>query len=263
MEPALKTLFKILRIICSVGFVVCVLVAGLSWFEKGRLGKPAAMDPSLLREPVQGPTSREPFQFEYMGEVYNVRPFASYEIWGLVVTHNNTEGFGDIYHDATSVDTKDLCMIWGANLQGEDYRHADYWSGSWTCYVKVPAGRFFAMEALSNSHLITDSDDIRERISQVRVGDQVRVSGLLVGYQAESNPGFWRDSSLVRTDTGNGACEVIFVEDLEIIRKGTPLFYLAFTLSLWLGGFFILGYLGVLVAETHSTPKIQYSSRWG
>jgi hypothetical protein len=31
---------------------------------------------------------------------------------------------------------------------------------------------------------------------------------------------FWRNSSLVRTDTGNGACEVVFVEEIEVLKLG-------------------------------------------
>ncbi|OVE76497.1 hypothetical protein BVX98_05825 [bacterium F11] len=133
------------------------------------------------------------------------------------------------------MDTKDFCVIWGENLKTEDFRKVKYKNGSWTCYVKWPAGVSFDLYALSNNHLITDSDSIRNKIETVRKGDQVHISGNLVNYREVGNP-YWRNSSQSRKDMGNGACEVLFVEKLEILNPGTPLWYTLFQLSLWMIG---------------------------
>jgi hypothetical protein len=195
---------------------------------KGRLVTSAEVEEALLREPAQGATARESFEFEYKGQQCRVKPVATYDLWGLVVSHNNIESFADIYHDSTSVDTKDLCVIWGSNLEKDDFRQVEYKSGSWTCYFRYPMGVEFAHHELGNNHLITDDPAIRDQIARVRVGDQIHLHGLLVDYQMDDWETFWRRSSTVRTDT---LCEVIFVEELEVLRKGTPGWYSAYRLG--------------------------------
>lgn len=157
-----------------------------------------------------------------------MEPVASYEQWGLVVSHNNIHSVADIYHDSTSVDTKDLCVIWGSNLEGDDFREVEFKSGSWTCYFRYPMGVKFVHHELGNNHLITDDPEVREQIAQVKIGDQIHLKGLLVDYQMDDWESFWRRSSTVRTDSG---CEVIFVEDLEVLERGTPGWYTAYRLG--------------------------------
>jgi hypothetical protein len=57
---------------------------------------------------------------------------------------------------------------------------------------------------------------------------------MLVDYSPKSNPRWVRRTSLNRKDTGNGACEVVFVEDFKIIKQGNPAWHLLFTITLWL-----------------------------
>lgn len=199
-----------------------------SWYFKGQLTAPRAIDPALLQEPLQTATSRDEFAFAYKGEQCRVQPVADFELWGLVVSHNNIHSVADIYHDSTSVDTKDLCVIWGENLERNDYRRVHYKSGPWTCYISYPEGVHFSHDAIGNHHLITDDARIRDRIAGVRIGDQIRLSGLLVNYQMSDWQGFWRRTSTRRDDSD---CEVVFVEDLEVLQRGTPVWYAAYRLG--------------------------------
>lgn len=67
----------------------------------------------------------------------------------------------------------------------------------------------------ANMHMIPSSDAVARRLKAVKPGDVVRIRGYLV--QAKGKDGWrWR-SSLTRGDTGGGACELIFVQDLEIL----------------------------------------------
>ena len=209
-------------------FLTALVVSVAAWLFKGDLEDPSGIVPELLQEPVQVKVSRPDFTFDYKGRRCLVRPVADYEIWGLVVSHNNIESFADLYHDSTSVDTKDLCVIWGRNLETDDYQRVSFRSGSFTCYYRYPSGVRFSLRAGSNNHLVTDSDAIRDVIDEVRVGDQIRLEGMLVNYQMDDWRDFWRESSLVRNDSG---CEVVFVERLEILKRGTPFWYLAYRLG--------------------------------
>ena len=218
------SLYTIRRLIGPL-LVGAVALTAVAWFMKGRLVTSAAIEAPLLQEPEQGATARELFEFEYKGQQCRVKPVATYELWGLVVSHNNIESIADLYHDSTSVDTKDLCVIWGGNLEKDDFRQVEFKSGSWTCYFQYPQGVKFAHHELGNNHLITDDPSIRDQIAGVRVGDQVRMRGLLVDYQMDDWETFWRRSSTVRTDT---LCEVVFVEELEVLQRGTPGWYTAY-----------------------------------
>lgn len=217
--------------VLKAAFVLSFALLTLGWLFKGELAPPEAMRPELEREPVQTPTDAEPFSFVYKGKQFRVRPVAEYELWGLVVSHNDIESIADIYHDATSVDTKDLCVIWGANLERPDYLEVDFRSGSFTCYFRYPPGVRFSLRAGSNNHLVTDRDAIRDRIEEVRVGDQIRLSGLLVDYQMEDWRDFWRRTSTVRSDSD---CEIVFVRELEILERGTSGWYAAYRVG-WVG----------------------------
>ncbi len=205
--------------LCLAGLLLVVLG---SW-RRGRLDPPAAMMAELLQPPQQTATARSPFEFEYRGRACRVRPVASYELWGLVVTHNDIESVADIYHDRSSVDTKDVCVIWGDNLRREDYQRVKFWSGPYTCYFRIPDGARFALDGAGNNHLITDRPEIREAIAGVRIGDQIHLRGLLVDYQMDDWETFWRQTSQARNDSD---CEVVFVESLEVLRRGTPGWYL-------------------------------------
>ncbi|NLN11663.1 MAG: hypothetical protein GX178_08660, partial [Acidobacteria bacterium] len=144
---------------------------------------------------------------------------------GVVVSHNNIHSIADIYHDATSVDTKDLCIVWGENIEDGRYLDVKFWSGPFTCYARWPAGVRFDMTAISNNHLITSDPEVRRTIGAVRIGDQVRLRGLLVDYQMDDWEGFWRRTSTQRDDT---VCEVFYVESVAIVEPATPGWYALF-----------------------------------
>jgi hypothetical protein len=63
-------------------------------------------------------------------------------------------------------------------------------------------------------HLIPADNEIAKIIKKVRAGHVVEIEGYLVKVQARDG---WRwKSSLTRKDTGHGACEVIWVEDISV-----------------------------------------------
>jgi hypothetical protein len=202
------------------GACVIVAVAWLvAWWQTRQLPPLGAILPELQQTPRQRATARADFGFEYQGGEYLVHPVASYELHGLVVTHNDTTGLGDLTHDETSVDTKDLCVVWGANLRNEDYRRISYQSTPTWCNVSWRGADIrFDGTALANNHLVTDRAALRTALDGVHVGDQVRVKGLLVNYMDRRYPGAWRSSSTSRTDSGAGACEVVFFEELAVLK---------------------------------------------
>jgi len=66
----------------------------------------------------------------------------------------------------------------------------------------------------ANMHLIAATPAVERELKRVRVGNIVQLSGYLV--EARAGDGWRWVSSLTREDTGAGACELIWVEQLEL-----------------------------------------------
>lgn len=205
-------------------FWMAVLAGAFAWYSGTKsevLPAPAALLDELSSEPEQHPSSASPFMFSYMGTDYEVVPVAEYELWGLVVTHNDINQFSDIYHDSGSVDLRDICVLWGENLETTAYQRWKFWSEPWSCHMRTDNGADFQMfsnSAIGNNHLLSSSAFVREQILKARRGDQIYMRGKLVNYRRARSADPWRKSSVSRDDEGNGACEVVFVDEFSIER---------------------------------------------
>ena len=224
------TLSKTLKIVIVISFIFLAI----SWNKKSVLPDSFQISSELKQDPIQREVDLEPFFFPYMGTTYVIEPEAEYELWGLVVTHNNTRGWADIYHDNSSVDIKDLCVIWGDNLENNIHHSMKFSSNTWTCYYQADSRsthELFNGLQLSNNHLLSPNSNMREEIFKASVGDQVHLKGMLVNYYPKGSPEYVRSTSLVRSDTGNGACEVVFVEEIDILKKGNAIWHRIFKIS--------------------------------
>lgn len=67
----------------------------------------------------------------------------------------------------------------------------------------------------ANMHMIPANPEVARVLGEVRAGQMIRLSGQLV--RIDGADGFRWVSSLSREDTGDGACELIWVEQLQII----------------------------------------------
>lgn len=96
----------------------------------------------------------------------------------------------------------------------------------------VPAGDRFAAFMLSpdfpldsetfiahmaNMHIIPEDDVTLKMLRHVREGEFVRMTGYLVKVKM-ADGSYWK-SSLVRTDTDQGACEIMLVKNVEVLDK--------------------------------------------
>lgn len=215
------------RTCLKILLVSSLFVTGIAYFKRATLPERSKISAELRTDPIQTTTTQKPFSFKYLGDEYLVSPQANYEIKGLLVTHNDITSFWDMYHDENSVDIKDFCLIWGQNVQNEIYNKVKFWSESVSCHYQINDSdtyEDFRGDQLSNNHLLSDSEAVRKKIKLARIGDQVELSGYLVNYSSANHPGFVRESSLVRTDEGGGACEVFYVTDFRFIKK-TPRFW--------------------------------------
>lgn len=180
--------------------------------------------PALHAEPAQSAVVQPAFMVQAGGVEYRIAPQADYDIAGLVVSRHDTSTWWNWIHAASNdhLNVADLCMVWGANAAEGAYEKMSFSSGQFVCYVKgddPSAFRADYLRALSNNHLLTDSLAVARRLRDVRIGDQVRLRGQLVSYSHDAGFAFMRGTSLTREDTGNGACETLFVRDVEVLRR--------------------------------------------
>jgi hypothetical protein len=209
-----------------------LLLAGLLLFlasilRKDLLPGTGDIDPSLYSDPVQTRTHLQPFRKQVDDNVYVIQPLYDYELYGMVVSYHDSDTWWDIYHHESwrdFINVKDLCVVWGGNLESGVYRDLSYDSDNWTCFIMTPDAQTsarFRSDQLSNNHLLNASGEIRDEIMAVGIGDQVHFKGHLVNYANPAN-NFIRSTSITRKDTGNGACETVYVEDFEVLKKNNP-----------------------------------------
>ena len=79
---------------------------------------------------------------------------------------------------------------------------------------QFPIPRKEIQQNSANMHMIPADEDIEKRLKKIRKGHLVRFTGYLVRVDSRDN-WFWK-SSLTRKDTGSGACERVWVEELEL-----------------------------------------------
>ena len=70
----------------------------------------------------------------------------------------------------------------------------------------------------SNMHMIPASKSIERSLKKLRKGDIVLIQGYLVDVDHDSG-WYWR-SSMSRNDTGDGSCELVFVESMSVEGSG-------------------------------------------
>jgi hypothetical protein len=163
-----------------------------------------------------------PFTKSINGHSYAVTPRFEYRLQGLVVSLSETSSWTNITHAKAGdfFNTNDICVVWGKNATALNLRAFDFWSGDWTCYVQTrstEAWNEFDQDALSNTHVLPSTSEVRSALSKVRIGDVIEATGLLVDYSTDGNPK--RTTSTVRTDRGNGACEVMYVTEFKIVKR--------------------------------------------
>jgi len=229
-------LFITLKRVCIGAMVLSVVVFACTFPFRNLLPGIASIRPELYLDPIQTEENIPPqFEVSQGNQTYQVLPRFQYELYGLVVSHHHSDSVTDVLHEKWDdfLNIKDLCVVWGSNIETGVYKEITYSSGNFTCFCKFAdheiASRFDGT-ALSNNHLLSDDPKLSRRILDTRNGDQIHLKGYLSKYMNHRN-GFSRDTSTNRTDRGNGACETIYVTDFEIIEPANAIVRILNTLS--------------------------------
>ena len=210
---------KFTRILIVASFIWLLV----SFWNRNDLPENIDYVPQIANEPAQTATSKRPFDVRYENVQYHIAPEYEYDIVGMIVSfrhHDNNSRMHRLANDHLNM--LDVCVVWGNNTQGAQLQKLEFWNGIFTCNVQTrdqAAWDSFDMYQLSNNHLISDDDRVRDQVGDIRIGDQIRVRGYLASYASPN--GSTRGTSTTRLDTGDGACETIYVQRFEIMRSAT------------------------------------------
>jgi hypothetical protein len=197
-------------------WLVVLAVLAIGYYAFTRPHASAKGDPvDWSGEPVQEPTERPPFAIETRKGRITLDPRASFDASAVVAADEHYR-----FDDGAFLAPADLVMTWG-KLPEEPYK-SEVSYGQITRYyfwrTEVPdLDLRYIRTHSANMHMIPADDNVRRALLSVGSGDPVRVQGLLVN--ATRDGGFYWNSSLTREDDGPGACELVWVEEIQIGRK--------------------------------------------
>ena len=191
--------WRLLLALGAVGAGVAALVEGRA------VDRPPGV--LVAGEPMQRLVQRPAFAF---GD-YQLTPLAEFDVEARVLSVEKYRTDG-----GARLSPIDFALGWGPMSDSAVLEHFRIRQG----------GRFFsiypdeqaielktAMLNASNMHLIPADGAMKDRLAGVKIGNIVRLRGQLVSVVGPNN--FTWSSSLTRTDTGNGACELFYVESIE------------------------------------------------
>lgn len=234
------------------------LSAGLTLLAAWRqtaLPPPEQLRPEVLVEPLQTPVEEPTLRRSVGGVEYRIEPRYRYEIAGLIVSMHDANTWWDYAHKEWKdhINPVDLCVVWGKNAASGVYRSVSFHNTQWECHFQSNAAavwQAFALDQVSNNHLVTDDPSMARALRRLAVGEQVRIRGLLVDYIIYDNGVVrgGRTTSTTRTDTGPGACEVIYVQSVETLAHPGYLWHIVGRLALVLLAASVVAWLALPAA---------------
>lgn len=160
-------------------------------------------------EPFQSSTDKDSFNIKD----YKVTPLKKYKVTARVLSKKKYTS-----DESSEFSTYDLALGWNkmsdiVNIEKINITQRNRWY-----YWKID-NYFISREDIehnsSNHHIIHANDEIYEKLKNIKEHQIVEMSGYLVKVEDTNSSANWV-SSLTRTDTGGGACELMYVESLII-----------------------------------------------
>lgn len=180
-------------------------LAGLWWGQ----GRPVPQPPGLLAP--ADPTQLAPDRAAtWTYKQHTFTPLAQFELRARVLS---TERYR--FDRASELSPVDFALGWGPMsdsrvLKSFSIQQRNRWYFWSSPDLPLPEGEVIAHSA--NMHMIPADDAIARRLLAVQPGQIVALRGKLV--RADGKDGWHWVSSLTRTDTGDGSCEVVWVESV-------------------------------------------------
>ncbi|MGH1403094.1 MAG: hypothetical protein ACRBDL_02515 [Alphaproteobacteria bacterium] len=202
---------KKLFLICVIGYAVFYF-----WGQEG--GGVLSIDPAsstshkVWQEPKQknlSGRSQKPFKSGHL------KLLAEYEITARVLASK-------YYSDGknATIAPLDLAVGWGQMADPGVYNRIQITQSNrfyrwWTSKYPIPRRNIESKSV--NMHIIPANAEIAKKLKSAKKHKILTMKGYLVHYREGNSRNWWEwKSSMVRTDTGDGACELMYVEDIVL-----------------------------------------------
>jgi len=193
---------------------LCAALIALIWWQYAHRPRTHPKGVLIADVPLQGGIEGTPAQLSKYG--ITLKPLATFSLSARVL------GRADYHWDfGAKLIPVDLALGWGrmsdsAVLEKLDIsQSARYFYWSTKQPLPIPAQEI--VESAANMHLIPADEYVERAIKRTRVGDIAKFDGLLV--EAQWPNGTKWTSSLTRSDSGSGACELVWVQHFDTASR--------------------------------------------
>jgi hypothetical protein len=163
-------------------------------------------------EPAQADTDRAPFHRSAGRREFDLLPRAEMEVAARVA---GTERYR--FDELAPLAPVDAILTWGDLPEPPFAGRISYDQMArfylWSTHSRDLDLRYIERHS-ANFHLMPGSENVRRALVRLDVGDDARLRGLLVDVSDDSGRRF--KTSLTRNDTGAGACEILWVEEIQV-----------------------------------------------
>ncbi|WP_126453286.1 hypothetical protein [Sulfuriflexus mobilis] len=190
-------------------FIAALAIAGYWQYDQNRevqqadgvVAKAAPLQRALVNAAV------------FTHEGYSVTPLANFALEARVLSRKQ-------YSLGREADLSpvDLALGWGPMSDNHVLEKIDISQGNRFYYWRVeqfPIPQDEIIRHSSNMHMIPANTHVAKQLAGVRKGNVVAITGQLVKVNAAD--GWHWQSSLSRTDTGSGACELVWVKEVSVL----------------------------------------------
>jgi len=212
--------FVLTLIFLAIFLISCLL--------KAKYPGPQAAISSLKNDPVQTPTNTKEFTLTIDDVEYTITPLFDYELYGMIVSTGDNLGWLGRFKEQDPLNTNDFCVIWGSNIDNGIYQEMSFRNEDFVCRIEFHGDykdlSKYSNNHLSNNHFLLDrktNSKIYRQIKSAKVGDQIHFKGYLASYSTKKSgvQTGTRGSSTTREDSGDGACETVYIKSFENIKK--------------------------------------------
>ena len=225
----ISTVCRLFRIIKKYTIPIIIIVLFISLFVYIKNDVPKEYEYVSSLESIGPPIQRgaKDFTLKKIGDVYvEIDYVATYDISGRVVDVQRYFEF----NTGNKLSSRDIGISWGPIAKEENYGKIKWtslgnrylsWHTNDSSLLGQIGGRNSFNSLWSNNHLIPKDDKIEKLIKKIKKNDFIRIEGYLInafwdGIREEKC--IWTTSTS-RYDTGNGACEVVYVTGIKWLKE--------------------------------------------
>ena len=193
------------------------LLLFLSGCEKPNLSGTETEEIDISRDPLQTPhPSGEPIIKEIKNGLLTLTPVAEYRVSGVVVSK---KAYDDGWE--SQISPVDLAIVWGKLAEPEYDKYMEYWQNNRWYFFRYKEGSPFdhayVVTHSGNHHIIPVNENVHKALQLIKKKGRIVLEGYLVNVNGtyRGRTVFW-NTSLSRSDTGDGSCELFYVSKVRI-----------------------------------------------